>query len=146
MAPWVIWLIIACFFIVLEIFTSGFLVIWLGIAAVFALIFSLVFPKLIIGQAIVWLIFSVILILLTKKFADKITSTTTPTNVYSVIGKKANVIAEINGEKATGQIKVDGDIWAAKTEEFNEVIPVGTIVEVVRIDGVKVVVKKSENI
>ena len=146
MAPWVIWLIIACFFIVLEIFTSGFLVIWLGIAAVFALIFSLVFPKLIIGQAIVWLILSVILILLTKKFADKITSTTTPTNVYSVIGKKANVIAEINGEKATGQIKVDGDIWAAKTEEFNEVIPVGTIVEVVRIDGVKVVVKKSENI
>ena len=144
MSPWIIWLIIACFFIGLEVFTSGFFVIWFGIAALFALIFSLVFPEVIIGQAIVWFIFSVILILLTKKFADKVTSSTTSTNVYSVIGKKANVIAEINGEKATGQIKVDGDIWAAKTEEFNEIIPVGTVVEILKIDGVKVVVKKID--
>ena len=80
----------------------------------------------------------------TKKFADKVTSNAVPTNVYSVIGKKANVIVEINGEKSTGQVKVDGDVWSAKTEEFNAIIPVGTIVEIVRVDGVKVVVKTLE--
>lgn len=144
MSPWTIWLIIACFFIVLEIFTAGFFIIWFGISALLALVFSLVFPELIIGQVIVWLIFSVLLVLLTKKFADKVTPANVPTNVYSVIGKKANVIAEINDEKSTGQVKVDGDIWSAKTEEFNEIIPVGSIVEILKIDGVKVVVKKID--
>ena len=144
MSPWIVWLIIACFFIVLEIFTAGFFIIWLGVSALFALVFSLVFPELIIGQLIVWLIFTVLLVLLTKKFADKTAPPNVPTNVYSVIGKKANVIVEINGEKSTGQVKVDGDVWSAKTEDFNEAIPVGSVVEILKIDGVKVVVKKMD--
>lgn len=115
---------------------------WFGIAALFSLIFSLVFPELIIGQVLIWLVFSVLLVLLTKKFADKITPASVPTNVYSVIGKKANVITEINDEKSTGQVKVDGDIWSAKTENFNEIIPTGSVVEIIKVDGVKVVVKK----
>ena len=144
MTPWVAWLIIACFFVVLELFTAGFFIIWFGVSALLSLLFSLVFPDLIIGQVIVWLIFSVLLVLLTKKFADKVTPSNIQTNVYSVIGKKANVIAEINGEKSTGQVKVDGDIWSAKTEEFNDIIAVGSVVEILKIDGVKVVVKKID--
>lgn len=144
MAPWTMWLIVACFFVVLEIFTAGFFVIWFGVSSLLALLFSLAFPDLIVGQVIVWLIFSVLLVLLSKRFADKVTPTTVQTNVYSVIGKKANVTVEINEEKSTGQVKVDGDIWSAKTEEFNEIIPVGAIVEITKIDGVKVVVKKVD--
>lgn len=144
MSPWLIWLIIALFFIILEMVTTGFMVMWIGVAAIVTLLFSLIFPEAIIIQIGIWGILSIILLLFTKKFADKVSSKSIPTNVYSIIGKKANVIVEINGEKSTGQVKVDGDIWSAKTEEFNAIVPVGTVVEIIRIDGVKVVVKQLD--
>lgn len=144
MSPWLIWLLVACFFAVAEIFTAGFMVIWLGVAALASLVFSLIFPKAIAAQIIIWGILSIILVLYTKKFADKVNPTVAQTNVYSVIGKKANVIIEINGEKSTGQVKVDGDVWSAKSDDFNTIIPVGSVVEIIRIDGVKVVVKKMD--
>lgn len=144
MSPWLIWLLIACTFAILEMFTAGFMVIWFSVAALVALIVSLIFPEAFAVQVVIWGILSVILILFTKKFADKINANAVPTNVYSVIGKKANVVVEINGEKSTGQVKVDGDVWSAKTEEFNAIIPVGSVVEILKVDGVKVVVKKID--
>lgn len=146
MSPWLIWLLIAFAFAIIEMFTTGFMVIWLGVAALVAMIVSLIFPEAFAVQVIVFGILSIVLVLFTKKFADKVTSNAVPTNVYSVIGKKANVIVEINGEKSTGQVKVDGDVWSAKTEEFNAIIPVGTVVEIVRVDGVKVVVKNVDEV
>ncbi len=144
MSPWVIWLLVACAFAIAEMLTAGFMVLWFGVAALVALVVSLIFPEAIVLQIVVWGIISIILLLLTKKFADKLNPTPVPTNVYSVIGKKANVIVEINGEKSTGQVKVDGDVWSAKTEEFNAIIPVGSVVEILKVDGVKVVVKKID--
>lgn len=144
MSPWLIWLIVAFAFAILEMITTGFMVIWLGVAAIVTLLFSIIFPEAIAIQIGIWGIVSLILLLFTKKFADKVTTNSVPTNVYSIIGKKANVIVEINGEKSTGQVKVDGDIWSAKTEEFNAIVSVGTVVEIIRVDGVKVVVKTLE--
>ena len=144
MSPWLLWLIVACAFAILEMFTAGFMVLWLSVAALVTLLFSLIFPEAFALQLIIWGILSVVLLFFTKKFADKVNSNPIPTNVYSVIGKKANVIVEINGEKSTGQVKVDGDVWSAKTEEFNAIIPVGSVVEILRVDGVKLVVKKID--
>lgn len=144
MSPWLLWLLVACVFAILEIFTAGFMVIWFSIAALVTLLFSLIFPEALAVQVVIWGVLSTILLLFTKKFADKLNPNPVPTNVYSVIGKKANVIVEINGEKATGQVKVDGDVWSAKTEEFNAIIPVGSVVEILKVDGVKVVVKKID--
>lgn len=144
MSPWLMWLLVACAFAILEMFTAGFMVIWLGVAALVSMVVSLILPEAFAVQVVVFGILSVILVLLTKKFADKITPNVVQTNVYSVIGKKANVIVEINGEKSTGQVKVDGDVWSAKTDEFNAIIPVNSVVEIVRVDGVKVVVKKVD--
>lgn len=144
MSPWLLWLIVACAFAILEMFTAGFMVLWLSVAALVTLLFSLIFPEAFALQLIIWGILSVVLLFFTKKFADKVNSNPIPTNVYSVIGKKANVIVEINGEKSTGQVKVDGDVWSAKTEEFNAIIPIGSVVEILRVDGVKLVVKKID--
>ena len=46
---------------------------------------------------------------------------------------------DINPIEATGQIKVNGEIWSAKTEDELS-IPKGTEVEVLKIDGVKLIV------
>lgn len=142
MEVWTIWLIIAGFFAILEIITEGFLVLWIAIGALLAMIFSFFFPEMVTAQVILWALSSAILILSTKKLTAKIVPKTTPTNVYSVIGKRAIVVQEINIDKSSGQVKVDGDLWSAKSENSEEVIPVDSHVEVLRVEGVKVVVKK----
>lgn len=145
MPAWFVWLVIAGIFTIVEIATVGFFIIWFGVAAVLTALFSLFMPEAYMVQVVVWAITSVLLVLFTKKFTDKIKPETTATNVYSIIGKRAIVTTAINNENGTGQVKVDGDVWAARTENYDETISVGEHVEILRIDGVKVIVKKLEN-
>ena len=142
MSAWTIWLIIAGFFAILEMITVGFLVICIRVEAIPALIYTIFFPEQVMVQIIIWVVCSVILILLTKDLTDKVKPAPTPTNVYSIIGKRATVVQNINNDKAQGQIKVGGDVWCAKAENDDEVIPESAIVEIVSIEGVKAIVKK----
>ena len=61
-------------------------------------------------------------------------------NVYSLVEKKGIVIEDIDWAKGTGQIKIEGEIWSAKTKEQIN-IQKGTEVEVESIEGVKAFVK-----
>ena len=144
MQAWFIWLIISIIFVIIEMATVGFFLMWFAVAAAITALLSLIFPTAYVAQIIIWAILSVVLVAFTKKFTDKIKPATTPTNVYSIIGKRALVTVAINNENATGQVKVDGDIWSARSENYDETIAVGESVEILRIDGVKVIVKKLE--
>lgn len=136
---WSIWLIAAGVFFIAEIATAGFLIFWLGIGALLAMITSFITDSIII-QTIVFVVSSCILIPLTKPLADKfITKKTVPTNSYSLINKHGIVISDINPIEGVGQVKVNGEIWSAKTEA-ESLIEKGTEIEVIKIDGVKLVV------
>lgn len=138
---WQIWLIIAGLFFVAEMITVGFLVFWLGVGALFAMVVSFFTSNLIV-QTTIFVISSALLILITKPFVKKFVDVKpTKTNAFSIIGKKALVIKEINPIKSTGQIKVNGEVWTAETEN-DEIIPEGSEVEILEIKGVKVVVKE----
>lgn len=137
---WQIWLIIAGIFFVGEIFTAGFLIFWLGFGALIAMLVSF-FTTNIIIQMSVFVLSSGLLIFATKPLVNKlIKKDIIPTNVYSVVGKKAIVTEEINWATGKGQIKSEGEIWSAKTAE-NINIPVGNEVEITSIEGVKAYVK-----
>ena len=142
---WQIWLIASGVFFVIEIFTVGFLIFWLGIGALLAMLISFLTNNIII-QTAVFVISSGILIFATKPLVNKLTKTeTVPTNVYSIVGKKGIVIEDINYSTGTGQIKSEGEVWSAKTnEQIN--IPKGTEIEIESIDGVKVIVKPLNTI
>lgn len=137
---WQIWLIAAGIFFIGEIFTAGFLIFWLGFGALLAMFVSF-FTSNIIIQMTVFVLSSGLLIFATKPLVNKIVKKDTiPTNVYSVVGKKAIVTEEINWTTGKGQIKSEGEIWSAKsTENIN--IPVGSEVEILAIEGVKAYVK-----
>lgn len=136
---WSIWLIAAGIFFIAEIATTGFLIFWLGIGALLAMITSFITNSIIV-QTIVFVVSSCMLIPLTKPLADKfITKKTVPTNSYSLINKHGVVISDINPIEAVGQVKVNGEIWSAKTED-ESIIKKGTEIEVIKIDGVKLVV------
>ncbi len=137
---WQFWLIVAGLFFVGEIFTLGFLIFWFGIGALFAMIVSF-FTTNIIIQTTVFLITSTIFILATKPLVKKFVDVkNTNTNVFSIIGKKALVIKDIDPIHSSGQIKLNGEVWSAETEN-DEIIKEGSEVEVLKINGVKAIVK-----
>ena len=138
---WQTWLIIAGFFLILEIATSGFLVFWFSIGALVAMIVSF-FLSNIVAQVVIFLIASTLLLFATKPFVEKITKKDIPikTNAFSIEGKVGKVTKDIEPIEGLGQIKVSGEVWSAKS--YNDTfIPQGTEVVVEKIDGVKVIVK-----
>lgn len=137
---WQYWLIAAGVFFIGEMMTVGFLIFWFGIAALIAMAVSFITSNIII-QMTVFIISSIILLFSTKPFVKKFANTkTTATNVFSIIGKKALVIEDIDSIHSTGQIKVNGEIWSAKAEDEGIVIPKDSEVEIKNISGVKAIV------
>lgn len=133
---WMFWLIAAGIFFVGEMLTTGFLIFWLGVGALLALVVSLFTSNLII-QTASFVISSILLILSTKPLVDKFSrKEKVPTNVYTLNGKKGIVIEEINPTEGRGQIKVGGEVWSALCSE-NLVISKDSEVEIVEIRGVK---------
>lgn len=137
---WYIWLILAGVFLIGEVMTAGFLIFWLSIGSLIAMIVSF-FTDSIIIQTSIFVISSVILIFATKPFVKKFAKVETVlTNAKSIIGKKGIVTVDINSIKATGQVKIDGEIWSAIGEDETD-IPKGAEIEVLEIKGVKVIVR-----
>jgi membrane protein implicated in regulation of membrane protease activity len=64
----------------------------------------------------------------------------TPTNFDRIIGQKVPVTETIDNLQATGTVKVEGNVWSAKSEN-GEIIEKDTVVEILEIQGVKVIVK-----
>lgn len=137
---WQIWLIASGIFFICEILTVGFLVFWLGVGALIAMLVSF-FTSNIIVQMSVFVISSGLLIFATRPLVNKISKKDAiPTNVYSLIGKKAVVTEDIDWVTGKGQIKFEGEVWSAKSKEQIN-IPAGSEVEIVSIEGVKAFVK-----
>ena len=110
---WYIWLILAGVFLIGEVMTAGFLIFWLSVGSLIAMIVSF-FTDSIIIQTSIFVISSVILIFATKPFVKKFAKVETVlTNAKSIIGKKGIVTVDIDSIKSTGQVKIDGEIWSA---------------------------------
>ena len=140
MVMWQIWLIISGLLFIGEMITIGFLLFWPAIAALITMIISIFAPDAIILQMAIFVVSSAILIFFTKPLVNKyINKKTVPTNTYSLIGKKAIVVEDIKSLEGSGQVKVNGEIWSAKSDT-EETIEKGTEVEILQVDGVKLLV------
>ena len=138
---WQMWLIIAGVCFVVEIFTVGFLIFWLAIGALIAMVASFFIDNIVIQTAI-FVVSSAILIFATRPFVKKFARNDkddVKTNAYSIIGKTGVVMQSIDSLNATGLIKVDGEVWSASTEKDIS-IPKGAEVKVKEIKGVKAIV------
>ena len=136
---WQIWLIIAGVALIVEIMTVGFLVFWLAIGALIAMVVSFFIDSILV-QTAVFVVSSAILIFATKPFVKKFVNTkNVKTNAFSIIGKEGLVIKEIDSINEKGQVKVSGETWTAIGKD-DEKIPVGTKIKVTEIDGVKAIV------
>ena len=138
---WKFWLIISGICFAIEAVTVGFLIFWFGIGALFALAISFLTNNFLI-QFTVFVVTSTLLMFLTRPFVKKFAKqkNETATNAFSLIGKEAIVIENIDTINGKGLVKIDGEIWSAKSET-NETITKDSKVQIVEIDGVKVIVK-----
>lgn len=142
---WQIWLILAGIFIIFEmIIPTDFLIFWVGIGAAVTSVCSAFINNITI-QIVIFCISSIALIFCTKPFIRKFMKDNSDlhTNAYSIIGKKGLVISDINPISGKGQIKVDNEVWSAKTND-SKIIQKDTIITVTAIEGVKAVVSAEE--
>ena len=140
---WYIWMIIAALFVVGEIFTAGFFLLWFGIGAAVAGLLAL------FGLGFGWqlgafVLVSGVLFVVSRRFAEKFSKKQPPgIGADRVIGRQGIVLEEIDNVKNTGRVRLKKEEWRAENET-GEVIPIGSQVEVIRLDGTHLVVKQKK--
>ena len=135
------WLALMIGFLVMEAACPFHLVsIWFAVGSLVAMVVAILGGQLWL-QILLFFVISVALLAamfpLVKKF---ITPNQTKTNVESVIGSMGYVTEAVDNISAAGQVKLSGMYWTARSEDGHP-IPVGTLVEVTRIEGVKAFVQ-----
>lgn len=144
MQTWHLWIIVGIVLSILEIFTSGFLVINFGIAAIITGLVAWAGVGFKV-QVFTFAISSLILFALSRKLATKYLNKDKPearTNVDALKDQSGIVTERIPGGLDRGQVKIGGEEWSAISED-NVEIPAGDKVVIVRVEGNKLVVKKE---
>ena len=137
----IVWIVLLIVFVILEALTTQLTTIWFALGAVAAII-SYMFDAATWIQWVVFTLVSLIALAVTRPFVKRITNKQkTRTNADMVIGKTAVVETAIDNTLSQGTVKVNGNIWTARSES-GDIIPAGSSVVVMRIDGVKLIVDK----
>jgi len=142
LSAWHIWIIIALVCFIIEIFTTGFAISCLSIGALPAAIAS-AFDCPLVWQIIIFAVFTFLAFMYVRPFVVKAffkPGDGQNTNANALIGRKGRVSTEIDPEKGTGRVAIDGDDWKAVSVDGNH-IPKGTQVEIVKVDSVIVTVR-----
>ena len=131
------WIIIFLVLIVIEAVTVDLVSIWFAIGALVCSFVALLTEDLFL-QLMVFVLVSAITLFCTKGFVNKIKSRkVVPTNLDRIIGLIGVVTEKITNN--SGEVTVDGKRWSAISAEE---ISVGSKVEILSIDGVKLSVSE----
>ena len=137
-----VWLGLTIVFAVLEAATAQLTTIWFAIGSVAALTPASCGVESSTVQCVVFVAVSLITLIATRPFVKKLLhKRVQPTNADRYIGETGVTLVEINNVQGTGEVKVQGNVWTARTEN-DAVIPEGANVRVLRIEGVKVIVEQ----
>ena len=137
----ILWIIVLIATIAIEAATMGLTTIWFAGGAFIALIIELLNGSFLL-QVTVFLIVSLILLFFTRPIAVKhFNQKREKTNLDSLIGKQAIVIGEISNLEGVGQVTVGGQEWSARSTDEDVRIPIGTVVIVREVNGVKLIVE-----
>lgn len=133
-----IWLIIIVILSIIEFATINLTTIWFVISGIVSLIISFFNDNLSL-QVGVFVIFGIILLLLTRKFLVRlIPKKQVKTNLDRIIGMKGIVT---NKDNDTLEVKVDGKKWSAYSDDKLEI---GDEVIIREINSVKLKVEKEK--
>jgi membrane protein implicated in regulation of membrane protease activity len=131
---WVYWMIAAGALAAGEIFTMGFFLGPIAIAAVLAAVVALAGAGLAL-QLAVFCVAAVASVGLLRPVARRHMHTPARlrTGTAALIGSRAVVVERVDAD--SGCVKIGGEIWTARTYDEDAVLEPGTRVEVMKIDG-----------
>lgn len=139
----IIWLAALVILLLAEALTLGLTTIWFAGGALIALIAALVGANVWV-QLGIFLAVSLLLLIFTRPAALRyMNKSTLKTNVDSLTGEVGVVSERIDNLEATGKVKLNDVLWTARSED-GTVIEEGAIVEISRVEGVKLIVKMKE--
>lgn len=134
------WTVMVILFAFIEASTSQFVSIWFAGGSFVSLILAICGAG-IVWQSIAFVIASAILLILTKPIVNKLKKRSDEkTNVDALIGKTCVVKSGIDNIKGAGVVTLNGIEWSARS--IGDLpIEEGSLVRVVKIEGVKLIVE-----
>ncbi len=137
-----VWAITVVAFVIAEIVTVQLVSIWFAAGALVTLLLSYFYELSALEQLGIFIISSSVFLLLSIPLIRKRRKkTAVATNAELDVGRHATVIEEINADKGTGRVTLNGVNWSAVPEDEDMVIPNGTIVIVTKVMGAKLRVR-----
>lgn len=136
-----LWLVVLIVSIGVEVATLGLTSIWFAGGAVVAVIVA-AFHGSVWLQILLFFAVSLLLLFFTRPIAVRyFNRDRVRTNVESMIGRQAIVTSEIDNLQGIGQVTVGGQEWSARTEADGMNLQPGIVVDIVAVNGVKLIVK-----
>lgn len=137
----IIWLVLLIVMIVIELATMGLTTIWFAGGSLVATIAAACSAPIWL-QVTLFFVVSLVLLWFTRPIAVKyFNKDRIRTNVEAMVGRQGVVTSEIDNLEGIGEVKIGGMEWTARTIMDGMKLPVGTVVIVRAVDGVKVIVQ-----
>ncbi|MFA7636994.1 MAG: NfeD family protein [Monoglobales bacterium] len=136
--PEFLWLIITIVLFTIEALTVNLTTIWFGFGAIVAMVAASLGGSMQF-QVVLFILTTIVLLIFTRPLAVKYIKKTS-TNIDGLVGKQAIVTERIDNLAGTGQVKIDGNVWSARSEN-GFIIEEREVVDIIKISGVKLIVK-----
>ena len=142
----IVWAVVFVVMLLIELATAGLATVWFCAGSLVALVMA-VFKVDPVWQFVAFAAVSILLLIFTRPIAKKLLGRKnySPTNSDRFVGRRCITGETVDNLAGTGTVKVEGIVWSARSES-GEVIPAGTEVTIVRIEGVKAVVSPAADI
>lgn len=140
-----VWLAVIVICVVIEIVTFDLVSVWFAIGAVIPFILAGIGGIRIEIQIAVFVVVSALLIAFVRRLAKKFLfkNMNSKTNLEQYEGKQLRMLEKCDFEH-NGSVKINDVVWTAISEN-NEKIEKDAVVEVVRFEGNKIIVKKIKD-
>jgi membrane protein implicated in regulation of membrane protease activity len=138
---WVLWLAAALVLAVVEVLSVDLIFLMFAGGALAAAVAAGLGAPLWF-QVVVFCVVSTVLLVAVRPWALRTfrrSDVKFATNVAAHVGRTAVVLIDVT--PFAGRVKLAGEVWTARSEATDAVLPVGSVVRVVRIDGATAVVE-----
>jgi membrane protein implicated in regulation of membrane protease activity len=136
MDAWIIWVVAGCLLGVGEMHTGGFFLAPFAVGALVAALVSLAGVGLPLAL-VVFLLVSLLVLAGLRPLAHRHRHLPPAirTGAAALVGRNAVVLERIANQEGVGCVRIDGEVWTARSYDEDEVIAAGERVQVVEIRG-----------
>ena len=139
-----LWVLVFAVALLLECCTVQLVSIWFCVGAVAAEILELFHCPVWIQVAAFAAISALCLLLVYPLLSKNLKSKKQDFNANKILGQIGLVVQQIDNIQASGLIKINGTTWTARSVN-DEIIEKDKLVKIIKIDGVKAIVKEVKN-